>query len=230
MIKSIDELSVMDILKKPRMYNQLIKATANRFSHLFFSIVDPKEMIADIGAGNSRIIPDRYRYLQIDYCINHHPDIVGSALSIPLRDASIDHVFCSWAFEHFEEPEETLIEFNRIIKPGGYLYLTTNFLWHLHEKPRDFFRYTEYGLRYLFEKQAWWEIILIKPTAGFWLTVLQMLAYKIAQMLRGVHPVVTVPLQVLAFLMEKVDFDSSAAAGFCVIARNNKSRQQKISN
>jgi hypothetical protein len=32
------------------------------------------------------------------------------------------------------------------LRPGGIVILTTPQMWHLHEEPFDFFRYTKYGL------------------------------------------------------------------------------------
>ena len=40
----------------------------------------------------------------------------------------------------------------RVLKPGGQLILTTVQDWEIHQHPNDFFRYTRYGLEYLFEK------------------------------------------------------------------------------
>ena len=38
--------------------------------------------------------------------------------------------------------------------------------WHLHEEPRDFYRYTSHGLRHLFQA-AGFEIVEIHPMSGF---------------------------------------------------------------
>ena len=64
----------------------------------------------------------------------------------------------------------------RILKPGGYVILTTPLFWHLHEEPRDFYRYTKYGLRYLFT-EAGFEIVELRPLSGFVVTFAQELCY-----------------------------------------------------
>ena len=114
------------------------------------------------------------------------------------------------------------MECQRVLKPGGYLYLTANFVWHLHEEPRDFFRFTKYGLEYLFKKCGSWKTIFIEPTAGFWLTVSQIINYKLKRLMRSVHPVATLPLQVFGLILEKHDRDPSIAAGYCVVAQKTK--------
>jgi hypothetical protein len=45
--------------------------------------------------------------------------------------------------------------------------------WHQHQKPFDFYRYTSFGLRYLFE-QAGFDMLELRPTGGyFWFLSIQ---------------------------------------------------------
>lgn len=46
--------------------------------------------------------------------------LAGQGESIPLRDASVDAVFASSSW-HWMEPEETLLEVARVLRPGGTL-------------------------------------------------------------------------------------------------------------
>jgi hypothetical protein len=56
----------------------------------------------------------------------------------------------------------------RVLRPGGRLYLIAPQGWEEHNAPHDYFRYTKYGLRYLFEKTGYW-VISIAPLGGyFW--------------------------------------------------------------
>lgn len=56
------------------------------------------------------------------------------------------------------------------------MLLTAPLFWHLHEEPRDFYRYTKYGLEYLFTT-AGFRIIEISPLSGFIVTFCQELCY-----------------------------------------------------
>jgi hypothetical protein len=99
--------------------------------------------------------------------------------------------------------------------------------WHLHEYPRDFYRFTEYGLRHLLSRDTW-TVEFIRPTLRFWGTVTQMANYRIVDFLARrhlhfFHPVLTLPLQLFGFLMEKWGSDKSLCAGYCVIARKSES-------
>jgi hypothetical protein len=44
----------------------------------------------------------------------------------------------------------TLAELNRVLKVGGKIIYTGPLFYEEHEQPYEFFRYTQFGLRYLF--------------------------------------------------------------------------------
>ena len=105
-------------------------------------------------------------------------DIFGTAYEIPQKDESFDCVLSTAVLEHLEEPGKALHEAYRLLKPGGYALYTAPFFWHLHEEPRDFYRYTKFGLKFLF-KSAGFEIVEITPLSGFWITFGTELSYYI---------------------------------------------------
>ncbi len=43
---------------------------------------------------------------------------------LPFADASFDVVFCFDAFEHFPDPARASSEFRRVLRPGGYFFLS----------------------------------------------------------------------------------------------------------
>ena len=47
------------------------------------------------------------------------------AESLPFPDASFDHVVCLGALLYFEDPERSLAEMRRVLKPGGRLVMRT---------------------------------------------------------------------------------------------------------
>ena len=50
--------------------------------------------------------------------------IRATAGAVPLRDASMDLVFCASLIEHVPRPEEILGEIERVLKPGGTAYVS----------------------------------------------------------------------------------------------------------
>ncbi len=69
--------------------------------------------------------------------------------TIPFKKRSFDSIFCSQVLEHVANPLAVLMEFQRILKPGGRLILSVPHLAYLHNEPHDYYRYTEFGLRHL---------------------------------------------------------------------------------
>ncbi len=56
-----------------------------------------------------------------------HPGVefqAGDAEAIPLPDASVDAVTCSFGILHMERPERVLAEAARVLRPGGRLAMT----------------------------------------------------------------------------------------------------------
>lgn len=135
-----------------------------------------KGRLLDIGCGTKP-----YKDLVAQYVTEHigldHPetlhhksdiDLFATAYSIPEADASFDCALCTAVLEYLEEPETALRECYRILKPGGVAIYSVPFIWHLDEEPGDFFRYSKYGLKYLFEKVGF-EILRLQATSVFWL-------------------------------------------------------------
>jgi SAM-dependent methyltransferase len=74
--------------------------------------------------------------------------------------------------EHASEPEAMLREFHRVLKPGGEAFIPAPLVRRQHQKPHDYFRYTEYGLRYLCEKVGF-KVLRMDHTNGFAVTATQ---------------------------------------------------------
>ena len=91
----------------------------------FLSHVKAGDVILDIGCGSESVIQEYDKKIEIDILPQNKPNVVGNAINIPLKNLSVNHICCSWVYEHIEEPIRSLEEFNRILKPNGYIYLTT---------------------------------------------------------------------------------------------------------
>ena len=96
-------------------------------------------------------------------------DLFGTAYDIPTDDGTFDSAICTAVLEHLEEPEMAIRECYRVLSSGGVAIYSVPFIWHVHEAPRDFFRFSEYGLEYLFEKVGF-DVVEIIPLSGFIVT------------------------------------------------------------
>ena len=132
--------------------------------------------LLDIGCGGKPyedlILPHVTRYVGFDHPDTRHDrqkvDVWGSATDLPFEDRSFDTVVAFQVLEHVEEPGTMVAEAFRVLRPGGVFIVTTPFMWGVHEEPRDFYRYTEYGLRHLLSTAGFTEIE-IEAVSGVWM-------------------------------------------------------------
>lgn len=129
----------------------------------------PGKKLIDIGAGRcqykSKFKNVIYKSQDIVNNSNKSIDYVCDAGDIPVDNSSFDYILCTQALEHFNEPDLCFKEFNRILKEGGLLFLTTHQSFEEHMVPNDYFRYTRYGLKYLAGKNNF-QVIKIEPEGG----------------------------------------------------------------
>lgn len=104
--------------------------------------------------------------------------------TLPIRDASIDTIIAMHVIEHIPEPLPFLEECNRVLSSGGYMISAIPFQWWEHEAPRDYYRLTQYGIRYLFEK-AGFTIEYLNPSTGFWLMLQLKINYQTSRFTQG---------------------------------------------
>jgi SAM-dependent methyltransferase len=78
-------------------------------------------------------------------------DYVCDLTKIPVEDGRFDRVLFNQVLEHVEDPPAVLAELFRVLKPGGRSLCSCPLYFPEHQKPPDYFRYTKYGLRRLFE-------------------------------------------------------------------------------
>lgn len=65
-------------------------------------------------------------------------DIISDITSIPEPDSSFDAIMCVEVFEHLPNPVQAVLEFSRLLKPGGYLIITAPFCSWTHFAPYHF--------------------------------------------------------------------------------------------
>lgn len=69
-----------------------------------------------IGIDPNRQIVEHYRGLGLRV-------EVGDACNIPFPDDTFEGILANYILEHLNEPERAMVEFRRVLKPGGYLYI-----------------------------------------------------------------------------------------------------------
>jgi SAM-dependent methyltransferase len=191
-----------------RLHDRALKSVANRSAG----------RLIDIGCGikphRSTFAPYVESHIGLDRFEASHGlrevDIVGTAYDIPVPDRSFETVLCTCVLEHLEEPVRALREAQRVLTPEGIAIYTVPLHWHLHEEPRDFFRFTKYGLSHIFH-EAGFEVEEIRGIGGFWVTFGQAASYYVERFRRGILrrgplvPLVTWLIQACAAALDRID-------------------------
>ena len=116
--------------------------------------------VLDAGAGEGpyRDIFEKMSYESTDISmVEEQPgriSFISDLKNIPIKTDSYDLVFCTQTLEHVPDPQLVINEICRILKPGGKIWLTAPLFFAEHEVPFDYFRYTQYGLIYLFKSSG----------------------------------------------------------------------------
>ena len=146
----------------------------------------------DLGCGESPykdfFLRYAISYVGVDWAgsyHNTHADIAADLNKpLPVEAEVADTVVSLSVMEHLCEPQMMLNEAFRILKPKGNIVLQVPWQWWIHEAPYDFFRYTPYGLRYMFEKAGFKEIV-VQPQSGFFTMITMKINYFSLRLIRG---------------------------------------------
>ncbi len=125
----------------------------DRFSIKSPILYRPHHRVVHVGGG-----PNRNHPLEIN--LNLFPmtnvDVVASAHGLPFGDDSIDVILSAAVLEHVEHLDHTVHEMQRVLKPGGFVYIEIPFMQHYHThdsygvKFEDYRRFTKRGLTDVF--------------------------------------------------------------------------------
>ncbi|HYX31497.1 MAG TPA: class I SAM-dependent methyltransferase [Oligoflexus sp.] len=131
-------------------------------------------------------------------------DVFYDGKTIPFPDATFDSVFSSDVFEHVFELDGILDEIHRVMKPGAKILITVPFIYPEHEVPFDFGRYTQYGLKALFERHGFQ--VVTQKKLGTSVEVLHQLAnYYIHNSMPRVIKLLGVPcVNISGWLLSKI--------------------------
>jgi SAM-dependent methyltransferase len=105
-------------------------------------------------------------------------DVICLATYLPFKDASYSTVLMTQVIEHVADHQAMLREAYRVLQNDGVLILSGPMYWPLHEEPHDFFRFTEYGLRFLLENVGFTGIEIVN-NGGKWALCGQVLVHTI---------------------------------------------------
>ena len=150
--------------------------------------------VLDIGCGQQ---PYRELFRMVDYVgleydtpanrAGKKADFYYDGVRFPFGAAEFDAAVCSQVLEHVFTPDAFLDEINRVLKPGAALLLAVPFVWDEHEQPRDFARYSSFGLKALLERHGF-EILQHAKTLPDLRVIFQLINAYLYKRLFGRNP------------------------------------------
>lgn len=96
-------------------------------------------------------LPDGATHTKVDIGAGIDVDVVADAHDLPFDDDSFDAYIAVSTWEHLKHPWIAAQEAHRVLRPGGILYVATHHTFPVHGYPSDYCRWTDEGLRALFE-------------------------------------------------------------------------------
>lgn len=193
-------------------------------------------VVYDLGCGirpyAKDILQHANQYVGVDWSNTLHvsqADIVADLnLPLPIASSVADTVVSFQVLEHLRAPQEMLNEAYRILRKGGRAFISVPFQWWIHEAPYDYFRYTRYGLESMLATAGFTDIHL-EAVTGFWAMWVLKFNYHSSRYIKGgkvsriVIRILLTPLwllgQIIAPLLDRIDFNEAETAGYFVTAR-----------
>jgi len=164
-----------------------LSATDQYYIATYFIKNDIKEAAAeygrgkllDIGCGNKPYViffkntVENYIGCDIVQSSENLVDFICPANELCFENNSFNTVFSTQVLEHVADSKGMIKESFRVLDNGGYAIFTIPFSWELHEEPHDYFRFSKYGIKALFEEQGF-KIVHIKSNGGKWAAIFQL--------------------------------------------------------
>jgi SAM-dependent methyltransferase len=106
---------------------------------------------------------------ELDVDPKRNPNIVAD-LCDWVPDRPYDCVILSEVLEHVRYPDRAMATALAALRPAGKLILTVPFIFPIHDRPYDYFRYTRFGVEHLLsrfasvrieERNSWPEAVLV---------------------------------------------------------------------
>jgi SAM-dependent methyltransferase len=132
--------------------------------------VRPGAAILDVGAGAMPYYP-LFAELASDYAgtdVEPGENVrwVGPLEELGAPSDSFDLVLCTQVLEHVRRPVTALQQIARVLKPGGYAFVSTHGTYPFHPHPTDYWRWTQQGFEALFEDAGVLELVELVPHRG----------------------------------------------------------------
>lgn len=128
--------------------------------------------LIDIGCGRmpyrKKLEPYVSSYIGLDHPTvsqlyknsKYKPDILADATKIPVKSKNFDTAVMFEVLVDLPDPKKALREVHRILKPSGYLILSSPFMYPIQDPDYDYARYTDVGIRKMLQETGFKSITI----------------------------------------------------------------------
>ena len=144
---------------------------SNKFNHSGMRILEIGSR--NVTGANLRNRFSNAEYVGFDFLDGENVDVVGDCHKLTDYfdvNERFDLIFSSAVFEHLYMPWVAAEEITKMLKVGGYLFVETHFSFSSHERPWNFFQFSDMGLRALFNEGMGFRLLdkgLSNPIFGY---------------------------------------------------------------
>jgi len=151
--------------------------------------------------------------------------VIGDGHHLPLRDRSVAGVITTSVLEHVAAPWIIVREVERVLQPGGEVYVEVPFMQPFHPDPGDYQRYTLSGLEQLFEHFTIVEAgVCVGPSSALAWILSEYVAVLLCFNNRCLYKiwvrlcrVLSIPLSLLDFLLHRISYSLVLASSHYLI-------------
>lgn len=184
--------------------------------------------VLNVGAGGTieTYLKTKFNFVKsIDVDVNREPDQVIDVCDIDqLKDLTFTpQLICMFeVLEHTKNPINAIQNLYEIIDENSYVMLSTPFIFHIHDEPYDFFRFTKYGLEILFQN---FKEVVVKPRNGWFETILvlfvrlRMERNILSKMIGNLFILIYFLLTPITYLLQSIIKSEKITTGYFVYAK-----------
>jgi len=123
--------------------------------------VPPHGMVLDIGNQGKANPGGDFKIKTLDISAATQPDYIAdiTTYNAHISSCSFDAIMCAEVLEHVVDPFAATEELYRILRRGGFMFVSVPLNARIHGPVPDCWRFTEFGLKVIFRD---WTIVCLK--------------------------------------------------------------------